>query len=311
MRGTPIIAVCVFAAGLASAPLAFAQDKMKIAVGQGNTLDTAFIIAAKSVGIFTKYGLDPEFLTTSGGGETLQAVISRSVDLGIAAGTTGVLGAYAKGAPVRVISAQYRGLDESYVYVPGNSPIKSIKDADGKTMAFSTVGASTYSMVTGFAETFGVKPKFVPTGSIAATWATTMSGQVDIGWAAMPFGLLESHDGKIRILAWGKDVPALRTQTVRVNITHAGVLAERKDVLTKFMNAYQEALEWSYKTPEGLKAISAMVGFSETVVDETRSQLMTADRAQVFEIENLAQSMRDAIEFRYISAPLSAAQEAE
>ena len=115
----------VFALSLAasSAP---AQEKMKIAVGQGNTFDTAFIIAAKGAGFFARHGVDPEFLTTSGGGETLQAVISKSVDVGIAAGTTGVLGAFAKGAPVRVISAQYRGSDESYVYVPAASPIRSI-----------------------------------------------------------------------------------------------------------------------------------------------------------------------------------------
>ena len=35
----------------------------------------------------------------------------------------------------------------------------------------------------------------------------TMSGQVDIGWAVMPFGLKEFQEGKFRIIARGSDVP--------------------------------------------------------------------------------------------------------
>ena len=51
-----------------------------------------------------------------------------------------------------------------------------------------------------------------------------MSGQVDIGWAAPPFGLQEIKDGKIRIIARGSDVPSLRGQTVRVLIVNANAL---------------------------------------------------------------------------------------
>ena len=39
--------------------------------------------------------------------------------------------------------------------------------------------------------------------------------------------------------------------------------------------------------------------------------LFRSERAQVRAIENLGQSTKDAIEFKYITAPLSAAQEAE
>jgi NitT/TauT family transport system substrate-binding protein len=39
-------------------------------------------------------------LYTQGGGETQQAVLSGSVDIGVAAGIMGVLGAYGKGLPI-------------------------------------------------------------------------------------------------------------------------------------------------------------------------------------------------------------------
>ena len=306
-----IARIAGLAALVLASPGASALDKVKVAIGQGTTFDTAFAIAGKTAGFFERHGIDPEFLVTSGGGETLQAVISGSVDIGIAAGTTGVLGAFAKGAPVRVISAQYQGTDESYVYVPAASPIKSFRETDGKTVAFSTVGASTYTLVTGLAERHGVKPKFVATGSIPATYAATMSGQVDVGWAAVPFGLQDLKDGKIRALGWGSEAGAMSTQTVRVNITHAGMLAGRRDALANFMAAYEEALEWSYKSPEALKAISTLIGFPEALVDEVRSKHMSLERASTREVRNLEQSMKDAIEFKYITAPLTAAQLAE
>ena len=53
-------------------------------------------------GIFKKHGLELEIVYTQGAGETQQAAISGSVDIGVAAGIMGVLGAYSKGAPVRV-----------------------------------------------------------------------------------------------------------------------------------------------------------------------------------------------------------------
>jgi NitT/TauT family transport system substrate-binding protein len=65
-------------------------------------------------GIFKTHGIDLEILWSSGGGETMQAVISGSVDIGMTAGTLGVLGAFAKGAPIRIISAQATGDDAYY-----------------------------------------------------------------------------------------------------------------------------------------------------------------------------------------------------
>jgi hypothetical protein len=40
--------------------------------------------------------------------------------------------------------------------VKSDSPIKTIKDFDGKTIAFSTVGASTHGVVTAFIKQYGL-----------------------------------------------------------------------------------------------------------------------------------------------------------
>jgi NitT/TauT family transport system substrate-binding protein len=112
----------------------------------------------------SSHGLTLELLY-AGRRETLQAVISGSVDIGIGVGTDGVLGAFAKGAPVRAIANSMTGADDLFWYVPAASPIKSIKDAAGKTIAYSTTGSSTNLAVLAFIREFSVPAKPVATGS--------------------------------------------------------------------------------------------------------------------------------------------------
>src|SRR5436190_22467617 len=80
---------------------AHAQDALKIAAGQRGNWDTSIAEVGQRAGIFKKHGLTLEILWTQGAGETLQAVISGSADIGVAAGIMGGLSAYHKGEPVR------------------------------------------------------------------------------------------------------------------------------------------------------------------------------------------------------------------
>ena len=107
---------------LAGAPsLAPAADTLKLAVGAPSNWDTCIPEVGQRAGIMAKHGLQLELLYTQGGGETMQAVISGSVDIGIAAGTQAVMGAFAKGAPVRILAAGTTGAGDLYWYVPADS----------------------------------------------------------------------------------------------------------------------------------------------------------------------------------------------
>src|SRR5438093_13038935 len=88
-----------------------AEDTLKLAIGQRGNWENAAPELGQKAGFFGKHGLTLELLYTQGAGETLQAVISRSVDVGVGVGTVGVLGAYAKGAPVRPIANSMTGAD--------------------------------------------------------------------------------------------------------------------------------------------------------------------------------------------------------
>ncbi len=170
-------------------------------------------------------------------------MISGSVDIGVAPGIMGVLSAYSKGAPVRIIGAQTNGASDIYWYVPANSPIKSLKDTEGKTIAYSTNGSSTHGVVTAFMKQYDLKAKPTATGGPAPTLTQVMSGQIDVGWAAPPFGLQQLDEGKIRKIATGDDAAAFKGQTVRLLITNVQTLQNRKAVVERFMKAYRETID--------------------------------------------------------------------
>ena len=65
---------------------ASAHDKVKLAIGQRGNWDTSVSEVGQLAGIFGKHGIELEIIYTNGAGETQQAVISGSVDIGIAAG---------------------------------------------------------------------------------------------------------------------------------------------------------------------------------------------------------------------------------
>src|SRR6187551_1769453 len=167
------LAAAAIAMATLTAPAA-ADDLVKMTIGQRGNWDTAITHLGDKAGIFKKHGLQLEMIYTSGSGETLQPVISGSVDLGFAVGTLGAMAAYSKGAPVRIIGAQATGAAD-YWYAKAASPIKTIKDANGHTIAFSTNGSSTNSVVRAFIDEFKLtSAKPMATGNPASTLTAVM-----------------------------------------------------------------------------------------------------------------------------------------
>jgi NitT/TauT family transport system substrate-binding protein len=274
MRHSIIAGAVAIAFLLAGKSVALAQDTLKLAIGAKGIWDQSISELAQNAGIFRKHGLALELVYTQGAGETLQAVIAGSADTGVGLGTLGVMGAFAKGAPIRIIGATMTGANDTYLYVPAASPIRSLKDADGKTVAFSTVGSSTHMVVLGLEQLAGVKLKAVATGSATATLTQVMSGQIDVGWAAAPFGVEAVEQGKIRIIARASDVVAFRTQTSRVLAANLGALERRKDVFVRYMRAYREGLDWLYADPAALTAYAQWAGTSERIARRLRDEFL-------------------------------------
>jgi NitT/TauT family transport system substrate-binding protein len=298
-------------AALAIAPPARAEDVLKLAVGAPNNWDSGVPDIGQRAGIFARHGLKLEMLYTNGGGETMQAVISGSVDIGVGAGTGAVFGAFAKGAPVRILLAGTTGASDLYWYVPKDSPLRSFADLAGKTVAYSTNGASTHLTVLALIKHFNVAAKPVPTGAAAVTLTQAMSGQVDVGWASPPFGLVQLEEEKIRLIARGSDAPSTRGQTVRVHIVNAEALAQRREVFERFAAAYRETYDWLYGDPGGVKVYADYGKVSERLAIRIRDEFLPKAALEPDRVTGIEAVTADAIAFKFMAAPLSPEQLAE
>ena len=234
-----------------SAASARAEDQLKVAIGQINNWENQAPTLGQDAGIFKRHNLVLDNVGTQGAGETMQPVIAGSADLGAGVGVAGVIRAFSRGAPVRILLPAFTGTGDLFWYVKADSPLRSIKEiTPNNTIAYSTSGSSSNNLVLAFINELGVKAKPTATGGPAGTLTQVMSGQIDIGWAAPPFGMKELKEGKIRVLIRGSEAPSLRGQTVRVIIVNADALKNKKDAILRFVQGYREAVDWMYADPK-------------------------------------------------------------
>src|SRR3977135_730234 len=291
---------------------ASAADLLKIASPQRGSWEGSIPELGQQPGIFRKHGLDLEILYTAGGGETLQAVISGAVDIGLSAGTLGVMGAFAKNAPIRIIGASSTGSRELFWYVLASSPMKAIRDAkEGATIAYSTTGASTHIAVLRFISDYGVKAKPVATGDISATTTQAMSGQVDAGWSVAPFNLDPLSKGEIRLRARAEANVRIRGQTIRVQIANLATLDQKKDAVARYLAAYRETVEWMYASPDAVARYVAFSKLPESAVRRMLAEFIPKESLQTDKIAGTAESIQDAIQFKFLTAARTDQQLAE
>ncbi len=308
MRAVTFVAAAALT--LAAGPAA-ADDALKLTLGQRGNWDTAITHIGTKAGIFKKHGLELEMIYTSGSGETLQPVIAGSVDLGLAVGTLGAIAAYSKGAPVRIVGAEATGAAD-YWYAKASSPIKTLKDTDGRTIAFSTNGSSTHSVVLAFTKEFGLTAKPTATGNPSSTLTAVMTDQVDVGWAAPPFGLKELSEGKIRLVARATDASIVRGRTIRVIVANAQMLEQRADALARFMQAYRESIDYMYGAdPQVIKDYAEFVGVPEPLARRVRDDFFPKSLVWPDEVKGLDSLMEEAVTLKFISAPLTKDQIAD
>lgn len=291
---------------------ALADDTLKVVIGQINNWENQAPTLGQDAGIFKKHGLVLENTGTQGAGETIQAVISGSADIGAGVGAAGVMRAFAKGAPVRILAPAFTGTGDLFWYVKADSKIQSLKDATPETtIAYSTNGSSSNNIVVAFVTELGAKAKPTATGGPAATLTAVMSGQVDIGWAAPPFGLREIKEGKIRIVAKGSDVPSLRGQTVRTLIVNADSLKTKRDAIMRFMDAYRETVDWMYSDPKAIEMYSKKLNQPVELLKESMDKFQPKETLQTDKFADLDGAIADAVKLKFLEQPLTKEQVTE
>lgn len=286
-----------------------AMEKIKLAASHKGSWSQAIPIYAQEQGFFKEEGLDVEIIWTRGGSDAQQAIISNAVQVATQTGTLGVISAYAKGAPIRIIGAAMTGSGGLYWYVRKDSKLKSLKDATADhTMGFSRPGSSTNLVASALKAKFNSKIKLKSTGGPTGTMTQVMSGQIDVGWASPPFGLKNLKAGEIRILAKGSEVPEVANQTIRVHVANANWLKNNRDTARKVMKALWKATEWIYTDPKAIESYVKISRVSKDVAEQVRDEFVSKKNHAFAPVGDLDTTIKQAIEFKRLKKPLTDAQ---
>jgi NitT/TauT family transport system substrate-binding protein len=283
-------------------------ETLRVAVAQRGFWNSTFIEMGLKQSYFKQAGLDIEILYTEGGASTLTPVIAGSVDIAMTNGVLGVVAAYAKGMPVKIISAEATGAADAFWYARPESGIRSLADTDGKTVAFSSPGSSTNLILLQLVQQAKVAPRLVATGGAPATLTQVMSGQIDVGWSVPPFVLQQLADGKLVIIARGSDAAAIARQTIRVNVANGNALRERREAFVRFIKALSRSIDRAYSDPKAIDDYAEIAKVPRALAQRTRDEFFPKQSLQLSEVKGLDLTLKQALEFKYISAPMTLTQ---
>jgi NitT/TauT family transport system substrate-binding protein len=303
MRRTILAALAVLLAG---AGPGLAAEKLKVAIPQKGFWDSSWVEFGEAAGYFKEAGLDIEVFYTHGGAETIATVASGSVDIAMSNGIAGALGAYVKGGdatPYRVIAAEMTGAHELFWWVKADSPVTSLKNADGKTIAFSSPGSSSNLILLTLLKDAGSKAKPVPTGGVPGTYTQVMTGQIDIGWSVVPFALKDVQEGRARIVARASDAKELQNQTIRVDLANVNSLKTKRATIVKFMKVIKKSIDWAYSNPKAIDIFAKNMKVSTAIAKKAVDDFYPKSAMQIGEVRDLDRSLKDALEFKFISSP--------
>ncbi len=294
MKKTTAIVLALAVAGTPA--LAGAAETVKVAVPQRGAWDTSFTELGVGQGFFKKQGLDIEITYTEGGATNEQAVISGSVDVAVATGFLGMLAAYVKGAPVRIISPEATGSPDIFWYVKADGPIKSMKDLHGKTVSFSNPGSSSNLILLTLLKEAGVTDaKVIPVGAAPNGLPQVMTGQIDASWSTPPTGLKELKANEIRMIARGNDSPDVKNETVRVNAVNLNFLQAHRAAVVGFMKGYKESVDWAYSGEPALEAYAKLSNQPLEQVKYANKEFQTKDEDQVEAIKGEDRVLAEAL----------------
>ncbi|MER9876228.1 ABC transporter substrate-binding protein [Mesorhizobium sp. M0195] len=219
---------------------------------------------AGELGYFKGLGIEVENVGYSGGGpESLFALASGSVDIGSAA-TAAVINSISGGNDFVAVypSNGINSKVHSVFYVLDDSPIKSIADIAGKTIAVNTLGAHLDYTVREALHSVGLSPDaanlvVVPGPQLEQT---LRSRQVDIAalgyWQATFAGALVDNGGVRGVF---NDTDVLGELAGGFVVLRRDFIAAHPDAARNFVEQSARASDWSLQNPDEARKVLANI----------------------------------------------------
>lgn len=205
---------------------------------------------AQDLGMFKQAGIDAQVSITNFGTQVAAAVAGGSIEIG-QSNIISLAAAHQSGLPFALIAAA--GLystkkPTSMMIVDKNSPLKTAKDLDGKTVAVNGLKSITQISVQAWADANGgdsSQIKFVEMPFVQMESALT-SGRIDMALMADPDATTVLADGKTR--PFGKAFDAIAKQFLIGGwFAKTDWIAANVDTVRKFVAVMREAAQWANK----------------------------------------------------------------
>ena len=81
-------------------------------------------------------------------------------------------------------------------------------------------------------------------------------------------------------------------------------LARKRDFVARYLKAYNETVDWMYSSPDAVPRYLAFSGLSEASVRHMLADFIPKESLQTAKIMGVDESMKDAVQFKFLAAPL-------
>src|ERR1043166_2708111 len=136
------IALTIFLCG--SPRFVAAGEILNVAVPHRGAWDSSYVEFGLQQGFFREEGLDVRITYAADQAALESLLVSGTVDIAVGAGFVDILGAWAHGAPVKIISPHSTGAPDVIWFAKIAGPVTGMGDLHGQPVGYSAPGSLTY-----------------------------------------------------------------------------------------------------------------------------------------------------------------------
>jgi ABC-type nitrate/sulfonate/bicarbonate transport system substrate-binding protein len=254
MRKLVALSALAVALGALVAGRADAQEVIKIGCPTKTYFPTILATVAKEKGLFEKEGLKPEITIYRGGGETFEAITAGSADLGPVAVPL-VATSRKRGVLTKIVAGNGDEWSGWILGVKSDSPIKTVKELDGKKVGITSAGSGTDTLALWSQGVSKVTFQRAPVGG-GGLVPNLLNNNLAAAVIYSPLSYQVVSEGKVRVLT--DYATAMPPNLIGGWAATEKNINDRRPFIQKGLNALYGALEYMRNNPEyAIKTIAS------------------------------------------------------
>jgi len=299
--------VISLAAVLCAAPrFAAACEIVNVAVPHPGAWDSSYTELGLAQGFFKDEGLDVRITHVADQAALESALVSGKADIAVGAGFVDILAAWARGAPVRIISPESTGAPDIFWFAKIAGPVAGVGDLHGQAVGYSAPGSLTHVILRTLLQEAGVDDaRLAAVGPAGSGYPQVLDAQLAASWSRPPANVSYLIAGEIRIIARADDSPQVRSQTTRVNAVNADFLAGHRAAVIGFLKAYGKSVDWAYSSPLAVDAYARLSGQSSDAARYIFKEFTSREGAQIDQIKGEDRVLAQALAAKRIPRALT------